>query len=74
MKTLRFEGALCLSDVPIPEPGAGQGLVRAIDLLASQILNVAPLIQGMLPFSSGVEAFARAEAPGSRKILLDPSP
>ena len=37
-------------------------------------LRVAPLIQGMLPLSGGVEAFARAEIPGSRKILLDPSP
>jgi threonine dehydrogenase-like Zn-dependent dehydrogenase len=46
---------------------------RAIDLLERRIVNVAPLIQETLPLSSGVEAFARAEAPGARKILLDPS-
>jgi len=45
----------------------------AIDLLARGAIIVEPLIDETLPLSRGVEALARAQAPGVRKILLDPS-
>jgi threonine dehydrogenase-like Zn-dependent dehydrogenase len=45
----------------------------AIALLAEGAVDVAPFIEETLPLSRGVEAINRAQAPGSRKILLDPS-
>lgn len=45
---------------------------RAIDLLARGAIDVGPLIDATMPLSRGAEALARAQAPGARKILLDP--
>jgi threonine dehydrogenase-like Zn-dependent dehydrogenase len=45
---------------------------RAIDLLARGAVVVEPLVDATMPLSRGEEALARAQAPGARKILLDP--
>ncbi len=46
---------------------------RAIALLEEGAVDVAPFIEETIPLSRGVEALARASAPGARKILIDPS-
>ena len=42
----------------------------AIDLLASGLVDVAPLLSERLPLDEGVLAFERAAAPGSLKVII----
>jgi len=46
---------------------------RAIELLSRAEVVVEPLIDETIPLSRGVEVLARAQAPGVRKILIDPA-
>ena len=44
----------------------------ALEALASRVLDVLPLIDYRLPLARGLEAFARAAAPGTLKVLVEP--
>ncbi|HXG67984.1 MAG TPA: alcohol dehydrogenase catalytic domain-containing protein [Blastocatellia bacterium] len=44
----------------------------AIELLESKRVNVQPLISARFPLEEGLQAFERAAAPGSLKVLLTP--
>ncbi|WP_299486689.1 alcohol dehydrogenase catalytic domain-containing protein [Acaryochloris sp. IP29b_bin.137] len=43
---------------------------KALDLLATDAVDVAPLIQATFPLAQGIEAFTIAQQRGSKKILL----
>lgn len=43
---------------------------KALDLLAQEAVDVAPLIQASFPLSQGLDAFAVARQRGSQKVLL----
>lgn len=44
---------------------------KALELLANNAVDVAPLIQDSFPLSQGLDAFAIAQQRGSQKVLLD---
>jgi threonine dehydrogenase-like Zn-dependent dehydrogenase len=44
----------------------------AIDLFSRGVVDVGPVIDATMPLSRGAEALVRAQAPGARKILIDP--
>lgn len=43
----------------------------ALDALAARRIQVAPLVDGVYPLGDAVDAFARAAAPGTFKVLVD---
>jgi threonine dehydrogenase-like Zn-dependent dehydrogenase len=74
--TYAGEAALNLSAVVVDEisiVGSRCGpFAPALAALASGAVDVAPLVEARCPLAGGVEAIARAAAPGTLKVLLEP--
>jgi threonine dehydrogenase-like Zn-dependent dehydrogenase len=74
-----YHGALTLEAAPIVIDeltlvGSRCGPFQpAIIALQTGAVNVRPLIDAVLPLSSGVAVLERASAPGTLKVLLDPA-